>query len=157
MIVCHLTLLHFINTANSANIFWMNVYIAYKYRYQPNKAQLKSDLQAIADLIDSMGNKAFILGRDVQKWDLHQSSRLSSFFDIITHVGKHDVLFVFFDTKVHTNGLYLECILAKLHGLKVILAKKEGLNASILEKIAHTKIEFKDLADLLSKVETVLK
>jgi hypothetical protein len=126
----------------------MRIYIAYKFRYVKDKEKLKSDLQELSDYFESVGHKAFILGRDVQKWKNHQYSKITTTLDIVKNIGKYNTLFVYYNSNVHTNGMPVEIVLARLFGLKIIFARLKGLRKSRMEIFANKVVEFTSLEDL---------
>ncbi len=126
----------------------MRIYIAYKYRYIKDKEALKKELQELSDYFEGLGHKAFILGRDVQKWQNHQYSKITTTLDIIKNIGKYDTLFVYNSCDVHTNGMPVEIALAKLFGLKIIFARQKDAKAGLLEKFADKVVVYDNIEDL---------
>jgi len=127
----------------------MRIYIAYKYRYIKDKDALKKELQRLSDHFEDLGHKAFILGRDVQKWQNHQYSKITTTLDIIKNIGKYDTLFAYINSGVHTNGMPVEIALAKLNGLKVILARQKDIKAGLLEKFANKVVVYDTVEELI--------
>ncbi len=130
----------------------MKIYIAYKYRHHSNKQQLQSELESLADFFDKNGHHAFILGRDVQKWNSLRHSKISTLFEIIKNIGKHDTLFVYNDSEAPTSGLPVELILAKLLGLRIIFSSQKALKPWFFEKFADKVIKFTDFEDLTGQL-----
>lgn len=133
----------------------MKIYIAYKYRYTKDKEELKNTLEGLSQLFEKMGNKAFILGRDVQKWNKH-GSRISTLRDIVTNIWKHDTLFAYINSDVSSHGIPVEFALAKLFGLKTYIARQSDLKPYFLEKLADKVILFSSIQDLHEKIQKVL-
>lgn len=132
-----------------------SIYIAYKYRYMEDKETLKRELQDISDTLSSLGHNVFILGRDVQEWKSHRHSKFSTLKDIINNIGKHNVLFVYLNSDVHSNGIPVEFALAKIYNLATIVARKNTIKRSAYEKLADKSFVFNDISDLEGKIKEI--
>jgi hypothetical protein len=129
----------------------VQIYIGYKYRYLSDKEALKSELQQLSDSFESIGHKVFILGRDVQKWESHRYSKISTTLQIIKNLKGKDMLFVYLNSKVHSNGLPVEILLAKLYGLQIVIAKHSSITGGLFAKFANKVIDYTDINDLKEK------
>jgi hypothetical protein len=130
----------------------MQVYLAYKYQNHANKRQLQGELEELADIFAKNGHQVFLLGRDIQHWNHNAQSKWSTFVEIWKNIKKYKTLFVYNDSNVHSNGLPLELILAKIFGLQILYSVKKGINNRFYELFANSRIEFTDFADLKNKV-----
>lgn len=135
----------------------MRIYIAYKYRNVPDKKTLIDNLEKISIKLKELGHTPFILGRDVQKWALHGYSKISTTVEIFKNIRNQDMVFVYVNSPVHTNGIPVEITLAKLMGHKVISTVQKGIKPMLLDKISNKFTYFEDIDDLLKKIPDLLK
>jgi len=134
---------------------YMRVYIAYKYRAIEDKNQLKQDLQRVSDAIEHLQHRPFVLGRDIQKWHSSSSSVFRTIPHILINIIKSDIVFAFINTSAKSWGLKFEMLCCKILGKPVIVAIKAGV-AFELQGIKPTAtIEFSDVDDLVSKINTL--
>jgi len=134
----------------------MNIYIGYKYRHNKDKNALKNSLMKISDALSSVGCSSFILERDTYNW-CHDHSTPKSILSIFKNMKKADAFFAFVDTEVHSTGLLIESIAARLLGKKVVLALRKGLKGLPFKPFAHHIIEYETPEELYTAIPSSLK
>lgn len=130
----------------------MRIYLAYKFRNNADKDQLKKDLVEVANFLDSLGNETFILGRDVQDWGRHHISAVKNLMKMTTEIRKCDAVIAYITDDNVSVGLPYETINAKIMNKKIMYMLKEGLQNSESAKLCDEVLWFKDLEDLKVKL-----
>ena len=70
---------------------------------------------------------------------------------------KADAFFAFVDTEVHSTGLFIESITARILGKKVVLALRKGLKGLPFKPFAHHVIEYETQEELYNAIPSSLK
>jgi hypothetical protein len=117
----------------------MRIYLAYKYRNNKNKEDLKSQLFNLSDQINQKGHTAFILGRDIQDWGNHKLSTNKTLKTMFKEVKKSDIVICLINSRCFSPGLTFELFCAKMLGKKVVMVSEDTKNIGI-ERIFASKI-----------------
>ena len=134
----------------------MNIYIGYKYRNFADKENLKQSLFKISEVLENMGHKTFILGRDKFNWH-HHGTPSNSILPTIQNMIKTDVFLAVVECESKSNGLTFESLCSKLLRKKMILAVKNGVTGYPFTKYTKNIVKFNNYEDIPSLVESFLK
>ena len=115
-----------------------------------------AELEELSAYLESKGHTPFILGRDIQKWEHHKGPKIKTLLDIFRHIQGKDMLLVFINSGVHSNGIPFEVLFARLFGLKIILNVKKGIKAPKLKILSDSYNEFDSIDNLKSILNTQL-
>lgn len=132
----------------------MKIYISYKFTGADPEA-LKQQLQAVTGILEKSGNSTFIYFRDVQNWQKGGLSTKEIIKGAFSAIDKQDSIFALVDSPDKSEGMLLEVGYAKALGKKLIVAIQKEAGAVFLRDLADELIEYKNIDDLLRRLNTV--
>lgn len=131
----------------------MNIYVAYKFSNIENKQGVREDVQNVAALLERAGHNTFILGRDLQKWKNYSHPVHHKMFTIFNQIRKSDCVVAYVNAHVFSRGLFMEMLMAKMLGKKIVLAIRNDVKESFFEKISDEVVRYNSFNDLIENLE----
>lgn len=130
----------------------MKYVFAYRFRGS-DPVELRENLTKISAAIEGNGHETYINFRDSQQWGKKMSTDLKQIFTkAFSEISTADVFFVFVNSLEKSEGMILELGYAKALSKRIILSIANNVKMRLIESLADEVIRFKDVDDLVHKI-----
>jgi len=121
----------------------MKVFLSYKFTGS-NKEELRGMIENISNDIQNLGHGTFCFFRDIQEWGNVHTDRFQIIPIALSKIDKSDVLMLIVTSPEKSTGMGVEAGYAKAKGIKILLAKKNGVESDYLESLSDKVITFNE-------------
>ncbi len=115
----------------------MRYFLSYKYTNNKNREDLKKVLEEISEKIESWGDEAFVLGRDVKKWKHMHLGTFKLIKAIFLNMKDCDQVYFYIDTPVFSKGMLFELMASKILNKRSVLFLKNDVNSKFVKRFVN--------------------
>ena len=119
----------------------MKIFLSYKFSGS-DKEELKNMIENVSNDIYTLGHETFCFYRDIQKWGSVSTDRFQIIPIALSNIDKSDALLLIITTAEKSTGIGVEAGYARAKGVKILLAKKLGIESDYLESISEKVVTF---------------
>jgi nucleoside 2-deoxyribosyltransferase len=130
------------------------IFLSYKFTGEV-LVDLQKNLGLITDVLRKRGYTVFCSIEREEKYQASKYTVKQIMDDAIQELDKAELLFVFNNSDVRSEGMLIEMGYALAKGLPIVLAARKGININSSKGIANTLMEFESIEDLVSQISTL--